>query len=121
MDVAARHGDDPGEHAAARLVDGARNILFGTMKLPSATVIAGPFPWMEGHRCAGTPGTSAATVPSTATAMSGSTWKVAVRAPLDPRSSPTVNAATTVAYAFALPKAASAMPEWNWRTNICLL
>src|SRR3990170_1185230 len=24
MDVAARHGDDPGEHAAARLVDGAR-------------------------------------------------------------------------------------------------
>ena len=53
--------------------------------------------------------------------MSGSTWKVAVRAPLDPRSSLTVNAATTVAYAFALPKAASAMPEWNWRTNICLL
>ncbi|HJX16490.1 MAG TPA: hypothetical protein VJ386_12205 [Candidatus Deferrimicrobiaceae bacterium] len=48
MDVAARHGNDPGEHAPARLVDGARTILWGTMKLLSATVIASPFPWPEG-------------------------------------------------------------------------
>jgi len=48
VDVAARHGNDPGEHAPARLVDGARTILWGTMKLLSATVIASPFPWPEG-------------------------------------------------------------------------
>jgi len=48
MDVAARDGDDPGEHAAARLVDGARTILCSAMKLPSATVIAGPFPRVKG-------------------------------------------------------------------------